>query len=446
MAAVPPSSKSILTVTPQSHFMVVAPLANNREGDLRNLLSSMNSRPGVVKPDNAIIPFKQFSRLHFARFLILADQTLDDIREYQVPAPHASTSLAFLGDCDGDGDEFLTDLVDRAGNGLRQIFSHCEGFSADTDLLQWMKDHEQAPAAMYVNWIGRTVQQIHEENALRHALADYVDKHRAELADRNPRQIWERLASFVRREVEAKRLSMTPAKPTPLGWRVRNAMHLVGVPLVLLLLAPALLLYLPVFFFQLRRREKDDPEITPRPESAHVKRLANLEDHDVTNQFSAIGSVKPGRFRRWTVTFLVWILNYGARHIFNRGFLTRVNTIHFARWVFLDDKQRLFFASNYDGSLESYMDDFINKVAWGLNLVFSNGVGYPRTNWLILDGAKDEQKFKYFIRRHELPTEVWYNAHPGITAFDMARNTRIRQGIEKNLMNDDEIRNWMKLI
>jgi hypothetical protein len=35
----------------------------------------------------------------------------------------------------------------------------------------------------------------------------------------------------------------------------------------------------------------------------------------------------------------------------------------------------MLFASNYDGSLESYMDDFINKVAWGLNLVFSNGVG-----------------------------------------------------------------------
>jgi hypothetical protein len=92
------------------------------------------------------------------------------------------------------------------------------------------------------------------------------------------------------------------------------------------------------------------------------------------------------------------------------------------------------------------MDDFINKVAWGLNLVFSNGVGYPRTNWLILDGAKDEQKFKRYIRRHELPTEVWYNAHPGITAFDMERNSRIREGVEKSFMRDEEIREWLKLI
>jgi hypothetical protein len=139
-------------------------------------------------------------------------------------------------------------------------------------------------------------------------------------------------------------------------------------------------------------------------------------------------------------------LDYGARHIFNHGYLTRVKSIHFARWVFLDNKRLLFFASNYDGSLESYMDDFINKVAWGLNLVFSNGVGYPRSRWLILDGAKDEQKFKNFIRRHELPTEVWYNSHPGLTAFDLERNTNIRAGIERMAMSDDEIRLWLKLL
>jgi len=426
--------------------MVVAPIDANREGELRNLLVSMNFRPGVVNPQNAIVPFGQFDRLHFARFLILADPTLDDIREYGVPPPNAVASLAFLGDCDGDASDFLPDLVRRAGNGLRQIFAHCQGFIPSGDLLQWMKDHSQPPAAMYVNWVGRTVQQIDEESALRNALVEYLDRHGVALAMQSPRQIWEKLIAFVNEEVEAGRLTLTPPQPTPFGWWLRNLVHCIAVPIILLLLAPILLLYLPIFVFQLRRREKRDPEILPRPDLSHVKQLADLEDHDVTNQFSALGSVKPGHFRRWTVTFLVWILDYGARHIFNRGHLTRVNTIHFARWVFLDDKQRLFFASNYDGSLESYMDDFINKVAWGLNLVFSNGVGYPRTNWLILDGAKDEQKFKRYIRRHELPTEVWYNAHPGLTAFEMERNSRIREGVEKTFMTDNEIREWLKLI
>jgi hypothetical protein len=406
----------------------------------------MNSRPGVVNPQNALVPFGQFDRLHFARFVILADPTLNDIREYGVPPPTAVASMAFLGDCDGDADYFLSDLVRRAGNGLRQIFARCQGFTPNSDLLQWMKDHAQPPAAMYVNWIGRTVQQIDEESALRNALVEYLDRHGVALAVQSPRQIWQKLIAFVHEEVEAGRLTLTSPQPTPFGWWLRNLVHCIAVPIILLLLAPILILYLPIFVFQLRRREKQDPEILPRPDPRHVKQLADLEDHDVTNQFSALGSVKPGHFRRWTVTFLVWILDYGARHIFNRGHLTRVNTIHFARWVFLDDKQRLFFASNYDGSLESYMDDFINKVAWGLNLVFSNGVGYPRTNWLISTGAKDEQKFKRYIRRHELATEVWYNAHPGLTAFEMERNSRIREGVEKTFMNDNEIREWLKLI
>jgi hypothetical protein len=91
------------------------------------------------------------------------------------------------------------------------------------------------------------------------------------------------------------------------------------------------------------------------------------------------------------------------------------------------------------------MDDFINKVAFGLNIVFSNGIGYPRTNWLILDGAKDEQKFKDFLRRHQMPTQMWYNAHPALTALDRRRNALIREGLEKPSMTDSEARTWLQL-
>jgi hypothetical protein len=138
-------------------------------------------------------------------------------------------------------------------------------------------------------------------------------------------------------------------------------------------------------------------------------------------------------------------IDYAARHVYKRGFLARVVTIQFARWVFLDNDTRVFFASNYDGSLESYMGDFINKVAWGLNIVFSNGLGYPRTNWLIVGGAKDELTFKDYLRRHQLPTQVWYNAVRGVTAHDMERNSRIRQGIARSSMSDSELNQWIRL-
>jgi hypothetical protein len=425
--------------------MVVAPLDPNRVGGLRELLASMNDRPGVVNPHNSVFSFGRFDRLHFARFVILDDQTVDDVTAHRVPRPDLPVYLAFLGDCDGSARDFMAELVQRAGDGLRRLFAHCQGFVSGCDLLQWMRDHDQSAAASYVNWLGRTVRQIREENALRNALESYLDSEARALVGKEPKQIRNKLREFVNAEVKAGRLALTAPEPTPGSWRLRDLRDCIGVPFILLLFAPFLILYLPFFVLQLRRRECHDPEIAPRPDPDHVQKLADLEDHNITNQFNAIGSVKPGLFRRWTLTFILWVLNYTTRHIYIRGHLARVSTIHFARWVFLDDKRRMLFASNYDGSLESYMDDFINKVAWGLNLVFSNGVGYPRTNWLILDGAKNEQKFNYYIRRHQLPTEVWYNSHPGLSAFDLERNARIREGIEKNFMTDIEIQDWIKL-
>jgi hypothetical protein len=112
----------------------------------------------------------------------------------------------------------------------------------------------------------------------------------------------------------------------------------------------------------------------------------------------------------------------------------------------MDNHRRLLFASNYDGSLDSYMDDFINKVAYGLNLVFSNGVGYPRTKFLLSGGAKEEMTFKYYLRRHQVPTQVWYKAYPGVTTADLARNTEIREGLESQTMTEAEARRWLAMI
>jgi len=123
-----------------------------------------------------------------------------------------------------------------------------------------------------------------------------------------------------------------------------------------------------------------------------------------------------------------------------------VRTIHFARWVFIDARQRIIFLSNYDGSLESYMDDFINKVGFGLNLVFSNGIGYPRARFLVKGGSTDERKFKEYLRRHQIPTQVWYKAYPGLTAVDLERNLRIREGLEAPELAEPQAREWVALL
>lgn len=428
--------------------MVVAPLDASRLNELRSLLATMNRVPGMADPNNPIIPFGRLPDLHFARIVVLADQTLDDVTTaYGLPRQNFPLCLAFLADFDGDVDRFRRELATVAGKGLEQIFSFCTDFKPGSDILRWMKKHEHRPSTMYINWVGRTMRQIREENALRQVLQTRIFQNGSrEFHKSSPEEIRRVARDFVRQEVSSQRLKLTPLGKAPLVWRIRNLIHLIFVPLLLLLLSPLILLYLPIFAIQLRRREKRDGELAPRPAAEYVDGLARLEDHDVTNQFTAMGSLKPGFFRRWTLVTLLWLVEYTTRHIYTRGHLARVPSIHFARWVFIDKRKRLVFCSNYDGSLESYMDDFINKVAFGLNVVFSNGIGYPKTNWLFFQGAKDEQKFKYFIRRHELPTEVWYNGHSGLTNFDLLRNARIRSGLEQQSMTNAEAVQWLQLL
>jgi hypothetical protein len=305
-----------------------------------------------------------------------------------------------------------------------------------------MKQHSAPSAAEYVNWRGRTLRQVREEAELYASLHRYIQSNPAALAGARPRDVHAALRRFVRAETSAGRLTLSAEEATSLRSWIGNLVHLIGMPVVLLLTSPLFVLAL----LRLRGPESTDPVLCDRVDQTYSDELALLEDHDVTNQFSAMGSVKPGIVRLWAVIYVLWVIGYGARHIFNRGRLARVRSIHFARWVYLDGKRRMVFLSNYDGSLESYMDDFINKVGFGLNAFFSNGIGYPRTNWLVLDGCADERKFKEFLRRHQLPTQVWYKAYPGLTAVDLERNARIRQGLESSSLSEREAREWVALI
>ena len=416
---------------------------------MRELLATMNREPGVVNPDNSLFPFRHFENLHFARFVVLDDQTYGDIASaYGIRRPDPPVYLAFLGDFDGGYDEFVAEVVRRAEPGLRRIFSLCDGFSADAPLSDWMKSHETRPSTYYCNWIGRTVQQTREEESLRRSLRSYLET-APELADLPVKAVHQALRSFAEKEKTAGRLILTPPAPTPVGWKFRHILDWAVLILLIVLgvvTLPVTLIPLLILAWRLRSLENTDPEIAPRPDPQWAAGLSVLEDHGVTNQFSAMGTLKPGWLRGFLLHLILWIIDLTARVIYTRGRLARVHTIHFARWVYLDNHQRLLFASNYDGSLESYMDDFINKVGFGLNVVFSNGVGYPHTDWLLLKGSKNEQLFKYFLRRHELPTEVWYNAHAGLTAVDLARNSKIRQGLEKSVLGEQEARDWVALL
>ena len=456
-------------MTPQSSFIVAAPIVRDREADLRRLLSTMNDLPGMANPDNPLVPFRVFDTLHFARFVILNDATLDDLSVYGPEAElrDAPVYLAFLGECDGSAEHQLAQFVVQAGDGLRRIFAYCVGFDASGDLLQWMRHNSIKPSASYVNWIGRTVSQIRQEAELHKALAGYLAEYLSDDTDRT-RHEPQHIRNALVQVVDQKGPRLTEPAPTPLDWRIRQLLYVVTVaaavflvvlPCLVLPARAALWVYVAVllilaaaatvFLACLRRHEAKDPDVqgpAKAPSDEHLLALGAQQDYDVTNQYTAFGSFKPGTFSRWTTTVIWWLVDLATPILYPRGNLARIKTIHFAHWIFLDDKRRGLFVSNYDGSSESYMDDFVNKVSFGLNLTFGRGLGYPRTYFLLGGGARLEQDFKNVQRRHALPAQVWYKAYPELTLVDIARNARIRQGLKRKTMTDSEIRQWLSEI
>jgi hypothetical protein len=404
---------------------------------LKQLLETMGD--GVA--NNSVIDFDALDGVHFARFVLLDEAT--DLAGEPLPA-----SLLYMSVLDTSRERHLDELADLAGVGIDRLFAHCDGYPNGPQRTReqrraYLQSHRVKEQAFYVNTIGRTTRQIREESELRDRLERFLDD-ADDLHQKDPIEI----RRALQHQVEADRSLAWARRPPPgldLGFRLRELAHLIGVPLVLLVLSPLLLLAGPVFVVLLRRHERSEPAPHLKPPPERVQELAALEDHLVHNPFTALGFVKPGLFRRLTLISVLFAINYTTRHVFNRGNLAGVKTIHFARWVFLDGKRRVIFASNYDGSLESYMDDFIDKIAWGLNIVFSNGSGYPGTRFLILDGARDELAFKDYLRLHQIPTRVWYSAYGRLTNANIANNERIRAGLRGEASREASKR-WLQAL
>ncbi|MDQ1729942.1 MAG: hypothetical protein QOK10_101 [Pseudonocardiales bacterium] len=375
--------------------------------------------------------------VHFARFTLLPAVTLPD-------GTDVAETLLYMADVDGSQRSHLRELACFASAELDTAFGCCLDYppgSSARERHRWLCHHTLASAAAYVNAVGRSSQEIVDDARLRDALENYLDAHHGELAAASAVEVHRRLRGFVGATASLTFAISEPPAP-PLWWRARSKAVLLTVLFLLGLASPLLLIGLPFWLIALRRHERSDVVFTDLPDPAALEQLRAQEDHVAYNPFIAVGSVRPGLFRRITIRAVLGAINLAARHVFNHESLAGVTTIHFARWVYLDDRKRVFFASHYDGSLESYMDDFIDKVAWGLNAVFGNGLGYPRTRWLFLDGARQEELFKNYLRCHQLLTQVTYSAYPDLSASNINNNAQVRLGLTQAL-DEEEASRWL---
>ncbi len=165
------------------------------------------------------------------------------------------------------------------------------------------------------------------------------------------------------------------------------------------------------------------------PPKAAVDAAMAREAFAFQNHLAASSTIKPGRLRMLTLRAGLWIAGQ-IGVIFSRpSFLGDTGVIHFARWVVLPKTRTLLFFSNYDGAWESYIEDFIEEAHFGVTGIWSNTVGFPRTNNLFFLGAVDGDRLRRWTRRQQYPSLFWYTAYPKLTLARMRTNAAIRQGI-----------------
>lgn len=443
----------------QEAFMLLAQIMPDRIDALRATLARMN-QPSVAT--NGLLPFGQLKRVHFARFLILDEGAADD-------GTHCPASLVFSTCYDPPFEKHLDELLEVGEAGLRAAFEHCEGFSENASrqqLIVFLNTNRKTPETFYVGVRGRSLMQICAEAALREHIQGFLDSTQIQSGNWSPRELRER----IRQDVLGHKDSLGwAAEPDPAETKLQRlwdyrwfavviavalaALFVVGrtigfVPLVLLIG-----LAVGAFALLLRKHEESDRANhvllgTASEDDAvqindRIKRLAEFEDFGVNNQFSSLNRVKRGRFRKFTQWAVLTAINFAARYLNNQGRLADIPTIHFARWVMVDAGRRLLFESNFDGSWERYLGDFVDKARTGLTAVWSNTMGFPPSKWLIHEGAADEQPFKWVARVSQIETQVWYSAYPNLTVKNILNNREIHRGLFGE-MSDAKIGKWLK--
>jgi hypothetical protein len=419
----------------QIEITVQAPLREGSRASLDALLARIRTEGYGA---GALLAFADLTAVHFARVFVL-DEVVDPDGAV-IPA-----SLVLMCDADAPLRNRLAELGSLRG--LDELLSHCRDYPAEPSppvRLAWLREHRVRAVAYYVHRVGRSRQQVVAEQRLRSELEDMLDAPGALDGEKTPSGMHRRLREAVAARSDLSWACSPAARPS-LWFRVREAVHLVAVPAALLVLAPVLVPVALVALVLIRLHERRDVAESGPVDLGHSQAVQRYEDFGAQNPFTAVGFVKPGLLRHATMRTVLLAIDYASRHLFNRDNLAGVRSIHFARWVSLDGGRRVVFASSYDGSQESYMDDFIDRLAWGLNAAFSNGVGYPKTRWLFRGGAKDEVTFKHYLRSHQVPTSVFWSAYDRVPAPQVDAASRLREELGRPL-DDDQAARWLALL
>lgn len=188
--------------------------------------------------------------------------------------------------------------------------------------------------------------------------------------------------------------------------------------------------------------------VLPAANPAKVARLEDVEDRRLKNEVTYWFEVKETWIRRQLMSVVLWGSEGGCRHLWTRGDLAGIDTIHYARLLQLARKRVMLFMSDYDGSLDRYLLDFTGVGSRAVIPISSNVKGCPRTRWLYGkdDPATFAPRLVNLLRTYQLETSVWYNAYPLLTVRDVGVNGAIRAGLFAPTLTEEDAQAWLDLL
>jgi len=398
---------------------------------------------GGVAGETPYINFQDLTTIHFACWVVIRSAV--DIAN---PSNVYPDTLVLETNYDGDPEAHLDELIAKGGKALDAIYAHCEGWPAEGTknpqaVKQYLKSNSVPSAAFYVGCPGQTRGSVYNAMAVREELETYLDaaQQKEPFSKLSPEQVRQKLLGYLKGAPTQPQIS-----PETLDAQSRRAKRnivlaiLIGLPVVLLLL-PLLL----IWYIVLRIHETRDNNAPLPPPLPIDPRLFGKEDIWVQNHLTTLVEVKPGAFRLYTLKVVLWLIELLAKTVFITGQLGGIPTIHFARWLFMDNNSRLLFFSNYDGSWASYLGDFVDKANYGLTMVWSNTDRFPPTTNLAFGGAQHIEAFKEWSREHNVYAAVWYSAYPQETLRNLKNDVLIRDGITNPALSEAQVADLLQI-
>jgi hypothetical protein len=95
--------------------------------------------------------------------------------------------------------------------------------------------------------------------------------------------------------------------------------------------------------------------------------------------------------------------------------LNKLKTVHFARFVFLENNSKLAVITTYDGGFEEYINEFIDEIGDVFNALLARMKDAPP-----LPVQQNRQAFLDYVRKNDLRgIEPFYSAYPKATVLDI---------------------------